>query len=80
MIVASGVELFECWTETLLSGRFVIGLSSPLPAGRPRDDDHPMFHTLSDGGSGHTFADVAIAEDFPISHGFSMSSDTFDGR
>jgi hypothetical protein len=39
-----------------------------------------MFHNLLDGGSGHTFADVAIAEDVPISHGFSMSSDTFYGR
>jgi hypothetical protein len=39
-----------------------------------------MSHNLLDGGNGHTFADVAIAEDFPISHGFSMWSDTFYGH
>jgi hypothetical protein len=39
-----------------------------------------MFHKLSDGGSGHIFADLAIAEDFPISHGFPISPHTFYGR
>jgi hypothetical protein len=50
----------------VLLGRFVIDLFSPPSSWAPRDGDHPVFHNLSDGGSGHTFADVAIAEDFPI--------------
>jgi hypothetical protein len=35
MIVAFGVELFECWAETVLLGRFVIGLSSPPSSRTP---------------------------------------------
>jgi hypothetical protein len=31
MIVASGVELFECWAEMVLLGRFVVDLFS-LPS------------------------------------------------
>jgi hypothetical protein len=35
MIVTSSVELFECWAETVLLGRFLIGLSSPASSRTP---------------------------------------------